>query len=166
MLLAACGHTYRASIGVSRRGDHVFGGQVAIEARAHAVVTTAGRAILTMPLGVRAGFGVDGDGDARAILQVVGGFGLLPRGRGPEATVEGRAGVDSLGGALSLGIAWSGPAGRTAVHLLPDAPIPLDRLELRELGLVLGADRDLPADGIPARLSLDVYAGRGATSMP
>jgi hypothetical protein len=138
LLLAACGHTYSASLGVSRRADGVHGVQATIGATLHLISgTVAKHVVLYEPIGLRVGGGVDGDGAGRLIVEMVTGLGILPPHRGLAASALYRGGT-GIGASLMIGGAWRRWSERAEMMVLPDAPIDYTKIHFAELGLEAG----------------------------
>jgi hypothetical protein len=105
--LTGCGHSYAASLGVSRRADGMTGAQAAVEWQLHVASWRSGSTgigYLVYP-GVRIGAGLDGDGSTRVIVEGVAGFGRAARHAGWAASARGRLGT-AVGGDVSVGGSW------------------------------------------------------------
>src|SRR5690349_813172 len=101
---AACGHTYSASLGASRRSDGTLGAVATVGADFH-WLSAGRRGAIYVLSGARIGVGVDRDGATRLVLDVGDAIGRLPRSTGWAARADLRAGSD-LRAALTGGVGW------------------------------------------------------------
>ena len=138
--LAGCGHSYAASLGVSRRADGVTGAQAAMEWQLHLMSWRSGSTGIGYAVypGVRVGAGLDGDGSTRVIVEGVAGFGRVARHRGWAASARGRLGT-AVGADVTVGGSWRTSASEGSFCFHESCHELLD-VRFASVGLQLGAE--------------------------